>query len=260
MEIPFYQAKWHDIDICDIAVKLNHDFDNLANSNIYKSLYEKMALREDFSISHGFVEEKKKLSSWVFDKLKENGCQKSNILSLGCGLGLIELELLKKGIRVDLQESQEASMAYIKQFHGERYKQLNFICSEDLSNFSSKHYDVILAVTCSYCLDKDMIDLFLDDVRRVLKKGGIFIWYDTAYSFKAIMKNIYWNLRKTQHAGVFWGWIRSVPCWVNMAEKHYFSVKSINFFDERNNVLNPPKLFNIPFGSKAKWQAIVLKK
>ena len=110
MEIPFYQAKWHGIDICDIAVKINHNFDELANSNIYKSLYEKMALRNDFSISDTFVEEKKKLSSWVFNKLKENGCQRSNILSLGCGLGLIELELLKKGVRVDLQESQKISM------------------------------------------------------------------------------------------------------------------------------------------------------
>lgn len=260
MEIPFYQAKWHGIDICDIAVKINHNFDDLANSNIYKSLYEQMALREDFSISDGFVEEKKRLSSWVFDKLKEKGCQKSNILSLGCGLGLVELELFKKGIRVDLQESQEISIEYIKRFHRDMFKDFNFICSQDLNNIGPRKYDVVLAITCSYCLDIDTIKLFLEDVRRVLKDDGFFIWYDAAFSFSTMIKNIYWNFRNTHHAGIFWGWLRSIPLWIKMAKQQGFSVEGISFFDEKNNIVMPFKLFNIPFGNIAKWQAIVLKK
>ena len=218
MEIPFYQAKWHGIDICDIAVKINHNFDELANSNIYKSLYEKMALRNDFSISDTFVEEKKKLSSWVFNKLKENGCQRSNILSLGCGLGLIELELLKKGVRVDLQESQKISIKYIKRFHRDIFNNFNFIYSQDLNNIGTKKYDLVLAITCSYCLNKKTIQLFLEEVRRILKDDGFLIWYDAAFSFSTLIKNIYWNLRNTKHAGVFWGWIRSIPLWIKMAK------------------------------------------
>ncbi len=260
MEVGFYQTKWHGIDICDIAEQNNHNFDNLANSEIYKSLYEKMALRKDFSITADFVEEKEKLSSWLFDKLKDNQYQKSNILSLGCGLGLIELELFKKGIRVDLQESQEISIEYIKRFHIDKFKDFNFICSQDLSNIDDGKYDVVLAITCSYCLDRATMKHFLEGVNRVLKDKGIFIWYDTSLSFSNMIRNIYYNFRKTKHAGVFWGWKRSIPFWIKMARDQGFSVESVSFFDEKNNVVFPRKLFNIPFRNIGKWQAIILKK
>lgn len=260
IEIPFYQVKWHDIDISGLAVKNNHDFDDLAGSDIYRSLYERMSLKEDFSISDVFIKEKKNLSSWIFKVLQENGHPSARVLSLGCGIGLVEQELLQKGLNLDLQESQDISIKYLKRFHKEAFEKLNFICSDDISDIESNKYDVVLAITCSYCLDRRTLGCFVSDIKRVLKNGGIFIWYDAAYTFKFFIRSLYWKIKKTKHAGVHWGWLRPIPLWGKLVKEHGFSFERTIFFDKKNNVINPVNILNIPFGSTVKWQAVVLKK
>jgi ubiquinone/menaquinone biosynthesis C-methylase UbiE len=102
-----------------------------------------------------------------------------NVLELCCGDGIHTIDLARTGATITSTDIAENSIK-LASIRIERagFKNVTFEVAdaEDLSNFSESAYDV---VTCVGSLSYVDLDKFIYGLKRVLKKGGVFICLDS---------------------------------------------------------------------------------
>ena len=141
------------------------------------------------------------------------------------------------------------------------FKKSSFILSEDLSDIPSDTYDVVLSVTSTYCLNHQTLLNFLSAVKRILKKRGVFIWYDTILSLEDVINYIKSTIRhllpggKSDQKGVLWGWKRSLSDQSSLAQLEGLTWGENYYFDKNNSLISPSKLMGLPHGNLLSWQA-----
>ncbi|MBS1495155.1 MAG: class I SAM-dependent methyltransferase [Bacteroidetes bacterium] len=141
------------------AVKL-HDL----NAGVFNKRYEEKNSFKD------------RLSVWI-NLFKKYFSDNSKIMELGCGPGLMTKELLKMGNHVDAIDGAGKMIEIAKKNIGD-LTSVNFteayISKEFLSKYEDNSYDnFISSSVLEYIKDFDSI---LDEVNRILKPGGIFIF------------------------------------------------------------------------------------
>lgn len=204
-------------------------------------MYEKM--KEDhFQLDPDFIEIRKKTSSWLERLMQDLNIlpQTSQILSIGAGLGLVEIPLINKGYNITLQEHQDQSFFYIKKALPQ--VQLKFLCTKDVSDVSKNMYDFIYAYGVFCVIDMKYLSSFMKNIYQILKPGGCFaiISGDGAYS---------WDLLKTlfvKHQGVLWGWKRPWQLTAWYAKKVGFTLEAHYFLNGSLERENPSKILGIP--------------
>ncbi|MGV8948017.1 MAG: class I SAM-dependent methyltransferase [Candidatus Paracaedibacter sp.] len=260
MKIPFYQSSWLGINLLDLAKDIGHDTKQIVGPNFFSAFYQTVLSKTKSGPNKLWLEKKSNLSKWLMNFLTQNSQNKSSILSVGCGFGVVEIPLIQKGLRVDLQECQTHSIQYMQKNHPDIFEKTSFILSVDLSNIPSNSYDVVLSITSTYCLDQQTLLSFLEAVKRILKKGGIFIWYDTVLSIEDIVCYAKSTIRhivvrdKSQQDLVLWGWKRSLRHQSLRANSKGLELIQTFYFDKDNSVMVPSKFMGLPYGQSLSWQ------
>jgi ubiquinone/menaquinone biosynthesis C-methylase UbiE len=211
-------------------------------------------------VTKEWIQNKHHLSTWLEAYLFKNKHDRGNILSIGCGLGVVEQPLIDKGMTFDLQECQDKSIGYLKEKYPKTYEKTHFILSNDLKEVGNAHYDTVLAITSTYCLTDEELDDFMKSVARILKPKGIFIWYETALTWRDLFNTFKQKLLRRKSKGVLWGWKRSHYNVVNCAQKHHLMSKASYFFDKHNHEQTPFTFLRFPLDIHTPWQMIVLQK
>ncbi len=260
MKIPFYQETWFGIDLNALSKQENLSIESVASEKLYHHIYKELITNDVNLVADEWIKNKHCLSEWLSNFMHEKNLQQKLILSVGCGLGVVEQPLVKKGIRVDLQECQLLSIQYLQKNHPEEFQKINFIHSLDLKEIGGYSYDAVMAITSTYCLNDQALSEFLHTVHRILKKKGIFIWYETVLSATNIIHFLKNKLRGNKAEGVLWGWKRSQRTLMNQALKHNFVLEESYWFDKNNKAISPRTILGISLGLDAAWQMMVFQK
>lgn len=260
MNVPFYQTEWLGINLPDLAQKLGHDLSQVAGASFYNTIYQTLFNDKAFFLDQAWLDKKHNLSNWIHSFIKSNALENAAILSVGCGFGIVELPLIQEGMNIHLQECQPYSIQYMQKKYPEVFKKTKFILSEDLSNIPSDSYDVVFSITSTYCLDQYTLLSFLKAVRRILKKGGLFIWYETVLSLDDIIHYIKTNIRqsivgaKHHSKNILWGWKRSLGSQKCFCQKNGLTFVESYYFDQSNIVVTPQKFMGLPYEGSLAWQ------
>jgi 2-polyprenyl-3-methyl-5-hydroxy-6-metoxy-1,4-benzoquinol methylase len=208
-----YQTEWHGIPFESFA-KLS--MSNLPDSSFYTAFYE---------ILHGKYRGFDDLDqSWVSLKRQVAGLVKNNpkvrkgdrILSIGCGLGLIEMELMQAGfLRLEITEVSEAPLRWVRPLVPSENVHIGLF--PDCIPHNEK-YDFVLLAGVEYFLDDVEFSNLLRSVHNRLLPGGMCMlisWsFDTMPLSHRLIEGIkdfvrhviYKVIGKTR--GQFWGYIR----------------------------------------------------
>lgn len=260
MKIPFYQTKWFNISLQGLAKKIGHKYEKVADSKIYHHLYKQLMTNYSSLITEDWIQKKHNLSNWLYKFLLKNKLDKGAILSVGCGLGVVEQPLIDKDLKIDLQECQDISIQYLAHMNIDTYKKANFLLSQDLGEIKGSSYDSVLSITSTYCLNNHEIKSFLSDINRIIKPKGIFIWYETSLSLNDFFQYIKNRLLFRKSEGILWGWKRSINSFVNFAKENNLYVKNIYFFDKDNNEVKINNIFGLVKNPNIAWQMVVFQK
>ena len=261
MNVIFNQTHWHGYCLQSLAESKGLPLDSIAGAEIYSAVYEKLKADKYQTISLSFCESKKRLAQWLESFFhSQHISSQSKILSIGCGMGLVESPLRKVGFEIDLQECQEQSFDYMMKRYPVEFKKSKLIISQDLESINNQTYDCVMAITSTYPLEERQLSSFLASVSRVLKKGGIFIWYDTSYNFSHLFHQIYWFLRNTKHAGIPWGYKRCLKHWNRKVKQTDLAYETYFYFDKENHLLESKRLLGLPLNNKTAWQMGIYRK
>lgn len=260
MQIPFYQTEWHNVNFLELAKILDHPLNKLAESNFYKAYYNNLLANNFYFLSQNWINKKNTLSNYLLKFFENNQLKNSKILSIGCGLGIVEQPLIKANFKIDLQECQDLSITYMQNNFPEDFKKVHFINSLDLKEINDHSYNVAMAITSTYCLTDQILIKFLESIYRIIDKNGLFILYETVLSFNDVLNFLKMKIRNIKPHGVLWGWKRSVNTLINEASKVGLNLVSSCYFDENNQIIYPKKFMFLPYGKNVAWQMMVFKK
>jgi SAM-dependent methyltransferase len=260
MKIKFYQGHWFGIDLKKLSRQEGLLIDVVASEKLYHHVYKKLLKDDENPITAEWLKNKHNLSGWLCNFIHEKKLQQGSILSVGCGLGIVEQPLVEKGIKIDLQECQDISIQYFQKNYPDEFQKIKFIHSLDMKEIEDSSYDAIMAITSTYCLSDQVLLEFLHAVHRILRKKGIFIWYETVLNVNDIIQFLKNKLRGKKQEGVLWGWKRSKGSLISRALKNNFSYQENYCFDKNNKIIKPSTFFGLPINVDAAWQMMVFKK
>lgn len=260
MKIPFYQERWFGINLKELSKQEVLSIESVASEKLYHHVYKKLIEDDRNLITDDWIKNKHNLSEWLYNFIHEKNLQQSSILSVGCGLGIVEQPLVKKGIKIDLQECQDVSIQYFQKNYPSEFEKIKFINSLDLKEIEDDSYDAVMAITSTYCLSDQVLSEFLHTVHRILRKNGIFIWYETVLNVNNVVQSLKNKLRGRKQEGILWGWKRSKKNLVSKALKHNFVHQESYYFDRNNKIINPRTILGFPQGLDTAWQMMVFQK
>jgi SAM-dependent methyltransferase len=259
MKIPFYQSQWFNVDLVSLAKTLGHSVSDVADARIYREVYKRL-LNEGTQVpSIEWIAKKHKLSDWLEDYFRDKKLEKSSILSIGCGLGVVEQPLIEKKFLVDLHECQNVSVRYLKKNYPKEYKKTKLILSYDLKSIRDKSYDTVMAITSTYGLDDETLKSFFENIARVIKKDGTFLFYETVLNFLDFKNKLRKIVFNEKSEGLLWGWKRSRGEFIKIAKKFGFRVESYYCFDNENNIVNYKNSLSRYVCPNLSWEMIVFK-
>ena len=260
MKLKFYQNDWLGLNLAEIGCKINHNKSHIAGSKFYNEIYHQVIGQNDFTLSQSWLEKKKNISDWIGSFLRSNIPSDASILSIGCGFGVVERPLIQEGMNITLQECQTHSLQYLQKKYPEVFEKTTLIISEDLSDIPSNSFDVIISITSTYCLNQETLCSFLESVKRILKKDGIFLWYETVLSLEDVLDVAYRLVRNVPSQDrVLWGWKRSLNRQHKLAKIYGFRQRKSHYFDGNNFEIFPRKFMGIPYGNSVRWQMGIYK-
>jgi hypothetical protein len=260
MKVPFYQSQWFNVDLAGLAHSLGHSISDVADGRLYAEVYKKLLSEDNKGPSAEWIAKKHRLSDWLCGYFKNKGLEKTSILSIGCGLGVVEQPLIKQGFLIDLQECQSISIDYFKEKYPEDYKNIKLILSDVLKSVKDHFYDTVMAITSTYGLDDSTLTDFFESVSRVIKKGGTFLLYETVLTFSDIKNEFKKVMLNRGTDGLLWGWKRSRNEFVNRAKKNGLSVADDYYFDNNNHLVKFNNLFERYLNFNSTWGMLVFKK
>lgn len=129
----------------------------------YAKYYDLFNEGKDYEKECDFLEE-------IFKKF---GGEVKTILNLGCGTGMHDLELSKRGYEMTGLDLSEEMIKIAKK----RCPEINFIVG-DMSNFNiDKKFDAVICMFSSlgYLIEDKQIEDFLKSVKKHLNKNGLLI-------------------------------------------------------------------------------------
>jgi SAM-dependent methyltransferase len=212
-----YQQEWHAIPFRSFATLSSTKLaDSAFYSAFYKAFFERY--KSPAELEPGWLEVKQQTLDFIVSRPAVT--RDSRILSLGCGLGLIEEKLLDLGYKhVDINEvSREPLRWVLGRFDPDRVH-VGFFpdCVPP-----DRTYDVILLVGIDGVFDQPELISFLHDVRARLRPGGHCILVSWTQHVGRTRLQASVDVAKDaakllldrvgiRPLGQFWGYIRSAP-------------------------------------------------
>jgi ubiquinone/menaquinone biosynthesis C-methylase UbiE len=159
----------------------------MSNDKFYTNLHKFFGKDNIKFLNHGYypsysyikpehIEFKNQLSLYLFlfDEIQTSG---HSILEIGCGRGggidaLAEYFNFKDISACDLNKE---AIKFCKKTHKNKIKFKK--CSAEKLKYPNNSFDIIINVESSHCYQNP--ELFFNEVRRVLKPNGIFLYTDT---------------------------------------------------------------------------------
>lgn len=206
-----YQEEWHGIPFKSF-VKTSAT--KLADASFYGSLYEVFfkKYKRPEELDPKWLEFKMQAVKLLEER--KGFEKKASILSIGCGLGVMEKSLIDEGYsNLEITEVSEAPLKWLAPHVSPDKVHIGFFPDCIAAN---KLYDFIYLSTVEYCFDQDQLISFLKTVAKRLKPGGVcllisvsfesagsFIWPRMKDLIKLILAKV--GLKKR---GQFFGYIR----------------------------------------------------
>ena len=208
-----YQTAWHGVDFGSITEMSSQQ---LPDADFYSRFYECLFQR------YGSVDEldpewislKSRTGSFIVDRV--GIAQAQRILSIGAGLGLIEMALLRAGyIGLELTEVSRAPLRWIQgEISPEKVHTGLFpACLPDDST-----YDFALLSSVEYFLDDRQLESMLDAVRERLTPGGTCFIVSWSIETPRPLSRLWLGAKdfarylmevsRIRHRGQFWGYVR----------------------------------------------------
>ena len=150
MEVRLYQDSWNSISLHEIAAAIGRDVKELAAEHFYEAFYRKMR-SANFAFDPAWLAVKSRTTEWLQKLciLSDVYPGHGKVISLGAGLGIVELPLIEQGYDIELQECQDQSLEYIKR-QGATFTE--WIIS-DFDALPAGRYDAVYVGSLSYALD-----------------------------------------------------------------------------------------------------------
>lgn len=249
-KIPFYQDEWNSIDLTGIAREVGLSANTLPTREFYARYYSKVNAQKSV-ISDEWRAGKQAQSAWLEEQLTRYGDRASRIISIGAGLGLIELPLIEKGYRIDLHDFQADSFAFMNMTEKTRC----FCGSWD--ELPAETYDMCYTMATSYAFDDATFKDFARMARRILKPGGICFIMDASISWRetyVVMR----NFRRFPRTHVLWGYKRSFGLWRKAFEG--FDVLDKRYYERGMREAAPKEFLGVPYGMVPHRQCMVFRK
>lgn len=250
MKIPLYQTHWNNVDLVSLAKELGCSTHELPSNKFYEAYYKQIN-HSQVLLDQKWIDNKGYQTKWLKEQIENYGNKKSSILSVGAGIGVIELPLIKEGCNIHLQEYQDESLKILKA------SELTTCYSEDLKNIQNIKFDIIVVIGVTYAMnDKELVDFFVS-CNRLLTKNGTLIILDTSLSWFEIY-SMFRNKKSYEKTQLLWGTKRSISLFKKSAKN--FHLIMLDFYDELMNQLSVKKFMGIPFNTIPTWQMMVFKK
>jgi len=116
------------------------------------------------------------------------------LLDLGCGPGLYDERLFKKGYEITGIDFSKRSIAYAKEKSNERKQNINYVYKNYLEIDYNNEFDLVTLIYCDYAvLSEEHREILLRKIYDSLRKGGKFIFdVFTQNEFKDKEENNSW--------------------------------------------------------------------
>lgn len=232
----FYQTSWHGIPFESFA-RLSAT--RLPDSSFYTSFYE--ALHRKYKgfddLDQTWVSLKLQTAGLIINnpKIKKSG----RIISIGCGLGLIETALLKNGFScLEITEVSEAPLRWIlPSFSSEK---VHIGLFPDCIPHSEK-YDVVLLASVEYFLDDAQFSSLLRSVHDRLLPGGLCMLISWSFDNMSLRQRLSAGVNDVvryimdksgvRKRGQFWGYNRH-------PDEFRRAMEAVGFIDLRDGTLD----------------------
>lgn len=262
-----YQTEWQGISLVEVAKKRNLPLAELAASDLYDEFYK--TLKENhYSFSEGWLAQKQKGGRWLkelVDSEQKARGQKLKVLSIGCGLGVVEEELIKDGYDIALQECQSESFDYL------RTKVPSMppcYVTTDFSTIPSQGFDIVFTNQMLYCFDDVALSELVVHIHRLLKPQGLFVSGGEPQAWARQKVRIMLSKVKRMFVGggvtprVFWGYQRTAGTLKQMAREAGLAfIKELAFDADWNEVAAPGRIAGYLYGkTQATAQGMIFQK
>jgi SAM-dependent methyltransferase len=224
-----YQTEWHNIKFNDIT-KISEN--SLPDERFYNSFYKEFFNRyDDFSdLDPDWIRLKEGVSVHFAKKYFKN--KQDSILSVGCGIGIIERKLLEIGFsQIYVTENTDAPLKWIKNL----IPKTRIFVSSFLEKVPHRNYNNILLSSVDYFLTDIQLDRLLKSALKFLGSSGQLLL--VSWSFD--------NDSKLEHPvdknGQFWGWIRSI-------DEYRYAIKNSGFRYVKHEIID----------TKTNWKTLIL--
>ena len=256
MEIPFYEHEWHGIPL--EGIKAQEGLGQLAQASFYDAFYNRLSA--DYELNSQWLTPKLNLAKWIetacLQPLAGDSLSSLTVLSLGAGLGVMEEEWVNKGYKVSVQECQKSSLKVFS----ERHPQVKvFIGDARYVDAPNGEFDVVVMSAVDYVFDRQGYIQLLDEVSRLLKKGGLAIMVTVSnltlmQMSRAVVKGILVKLKRDLRGKqvMFWGWKRTVASHLSVGANCGLKCERTYLFDDVFHVIatrGPLAAKLIPSGS-----------
>lgn len=242
LQYRIYTKKWHGLSITDVARENNIPLHKVAKRDLYTALYERWR-NIYFEPEGDWLASKRKMSDVFYAKIKELSIANPRAISLGAGLGIIEKDLIERGIDVELQECQDISFNYIR-----RTINPKTWVTTNLGDLPRDSYDLVLAISLVYVFnDQEYADFFKECKGLLRDSGYLIVWdHDARIPLGLFKRKLKELLLREKY--MFWGWLRTPHSHIALAQRHGFKLLQTEFFDRHiEPVPNPPRVLGLQF-------------
>lgn len=162
-----YQTEWHSIPFRSFATMRS---DRLAGPDFYQKFYAEFfkRFRSPSDLNQHWIDSKKTLIKRLLAELPIKKTER--ILSIGCGTGIMEMELIRQGFsNVEVTEISNEPLEWLRKTLPPDRIHVG-IFPEAISD--GKKYDWILLSAIDYFFDEKALPRFLAEVGKFLAKNG----------------------------------------------------------------------------------------
>jgi SAM-dependent methyltransferase len=209
-----YQTEWHGIPFNSFSILSSVQ---LADSRFYKSFYGAFFQRYNHleDLDPKWVQLKLQTMQLVKERIQHSKAER--ILSIGCGLGIIEKALIDDGLyNLEITEVSREPLRWVQPHISPEKVHIGFFPS----CLPEKNiYDFIYLASVEYFFDQSQLVFFLKDVKSHLSPKGNCLLISWSFQSGNCVKSVInaskdivkYGLEKLKirHRGQFWGYSRN---------------------------------------------------
>ena len=193
-----FQSEWHNIKFADIA---NVSSRSLADQKFYENFYRAFfkKYRSYKELDPSWLKLKTSIADYcIHDHFRST---KRSILSIGCGIGIIEKRLFEKGyLNITVTESSPIPLKWISNI----LPPDQILISSLLANVPCNSFDHLLMGGIDYFLDEDQLSCLLNSSKSYLTPSGSLVMISWSFEEKSTTDPT------DSEDQQFWGWVRTI--------------------------------------------------